>query len=97
MPHSAPEQDRSAAARSHGLIGADEIVDQLVVQQIVRRLGKRNDADLAIDFVRNGCHLVLPSSMAPVSLHRRYSGPQTTRRRLIGFRLISIVEMSLVI
>ena len=53
MPHRAAQQDRAAAPGNHRLIGGDEVLDQLVVEQIVRRLRKRNDADLAVDFMSN--------------------------------------------
>jgi hypothetical protein len=98
MSHSAPQQDRAATTRNHRLIGVDEVVDQLVIEQIVRRLGERNHADLAVDFVRNGCHPIPPfvdsrrsASIGLVPGHKRFAAA------LSGFRLISIFGMSIVI
>src|ERR1700733_5528175 len=98
MSHSAPQQDRTATTRNHRLIGVDEIVDQLVIEQIMRRLRERDDADLAIDFVRNGCHPIPPFVdshwSAPIGL---VPGYKRFAAALSGFRLFSIFGMSIVI
>jgi hypothetical protein len=93
-----PQQDCAATFRDHRLIGGDEIVDQLVVQQIVRGLGERDDADVAVDFVRNGCHPVSPfvdrcrhASSGFVPGHKRFAAA------VFGFQHVSIFGMSIVI
>jgi hypothetical protein len=51
MPHRAAQQVRPAAAGDYRLVSGNEVFDQTVVKQIVRRFRERDYADLAIDVV----------------------------------------------
>jgi hypothetical protein len=52
------QQDRAASLREYGPIGRNQIIDQSIVDQIMRRFRQRHHADLAVDLMQDLGHFL---------------------------------------